>query len=399
MGTDARQEHYMAEEEHAALDEVAAWGRGLGALHARIGARFRRAEPRRRALAYLRGLTSSVERKNGWQLAEQAGEGTPDGMQRLLATADWDAEAVRDDLRAYVVEHLGDPEAVLIIDETGFLKKGTKSVGVQRQYSGTAGRIENCQIGVFLAYASAQGRTFLDRELYLPKEWAADEARRDEAAVPATVEFRTKPQLARAMLERALDAGVPAQWVTGDEVYGGDRRLRVWLEERRMPHVLAVKSTEPLWTRTTWRQVAAKTLAAGVPADEWQRLSAGEGAKGPRLYDWARVPIRARPEPGWDYWLLVRRSLADPTDLAYYVCFCPAETSLEQLAQVAGTRWAIEESFESAKGAVGLDQYEVRRWPSWYRHITLALLAHAFLTVTRLKAAKKGEPKRATCCR
>src|SRR5215204_7132807 len=205
-------------EEHGALDEVAAWGRGLSAMHARIAHRFGRAEPRRRALAYLRGLTSPVERKNGWQLGEQAGEGTPDGMQRLLATADWDADAVRDDLRAYVVEHLGDEEAVLVVDETGFLKKGTKSAGVQRQYSGTAGRLENCQIGVFLAYASARGRTFLDRELYLPKEWATDRERRQEAAVPDTVAFRTKPQLARAMLERALDAGVPAAWVTGDEI-------------------------------------------------------------------------------------------------------------------------------------------------------------------------------------
>ena len=393
MGQRAHEAELTVPEECAVLDEVAAWGRGLGALHARIGARFRRAEPRRRALAYLRGLTSPVERKNGWQLAEQAGEATPDGMQRLLATADWDADVVRDDLRAYVVEQLGDPGAVFVIDETGFLKKGTKSVGVQRQYSGTAGRIENCQIGVFLAYASPQGRTFLDRELYLPKDWAADAARRDEAAVPEPVEFRTKPQLARAMLERALDAGVPAQWVTGDEVYGGDRRLRVWLEERQLPHVLAVKSTEPLWTRTTWRQVAAKTLAAGVPKEEWQRLSAGEGAKGPRLYDWARVPIRALPDPGWDYWLLVRRSLSDPTDLAYYVCFCPADTPLEQLVEVAGTRWAIEECFESAKGEVGLDHYEVRRWPGWYRHITLALLAHAYLTVTRA-GAEKGTRKR-----
>jgi SRSO17 transposase len=386
------------EQEQAALEEVAAWGRGLSAMHARIAHRFMRPEPRRRALRYLKGLLSPVERKNGWQLAEQAGEPTPDGMQRLLATADWDAEQVRDDLRAYVMEHLGDPEAVLVVDETGFLKKGTKSVGVQRQYSGTAGRIENCQIGVFLAYASARGRTFLDRELYLPKEWAADRARRQEAGVPAAVEFRTKPQLARAMLERALAAEVPAAWVTGDEVYGGDRRLRLWLEERQVPHVLAVKSTEPLWTRTTWRQVAAKTLAAAVPEREWERLSAGDGAKGPRVYDWARVPIRALPEPGWAYWLLVRRSLTDPTDLAYYVCFCPAETPLAALVRAAGTRWAIEESFESAKSEVGLDHYEVRRWPGWYRHSTLALLAHAYLTVTRA-TAEKGTRKRPTYCR
>src|SRR5215212_4325800 len=245
-----------AERPPAAVGAVEHWAEGLEALHARVGRRFARAEPRRRALAYVRGLLSPVERKNGWQLAELAGEPTPDGMQHLLARADWDADQVRDDLRAYVVEQLGAEHAVLVVDETGFLKKGTKSVGVQRQYSGTAGRIENCQIGVFLAYASSKGRTFLDRELYLPKEWAADAERRREAAVPESVAFRTKPQLARAMLERARAAGVPAQWVTGDEVYGGDVRLRVWLEEQQVAHVLAIKRTEPLWSTTSWTQVA-----------------------------------------------------------------------------------------------------------------------------------------------
>jgi SRSO17 transposase len=383
----------------AAVAAVEQWADGLAALHARVGRRFARAEPRRRALAYVRGLLSPVERKNGWQLAERAGEPSPDGMQHLLARADWDADQVRDDLRAYVVEHLGEEPAVLVVDETGFLKKGPKSVGVQRQYSGTAGRIENCQIGVFLAYASGQGRTFLDRELYVPKEWAADAARRQEAAVPETVAFRTKPQLARAMLERAFEAGVPAAWVTGDEVYGGDVRLRVWLEEQQVAHVLAIKRTEPLWSTTTWTPVAATTLADAVPATAWERLSAGAGAKGPRVYDWTRVPIRPLREPGWDDWLLVRRSLADPTDRAYYVCFCPAGTPLAELVRVAGTRWAIEESFESAKGEVGLDHYEVRRWPGWYRHITLALLAHAYLTVTRAVAVEKGDRKRPTSCR
>ena len=344
-------------------------------------------------------MLSPIERKNGWQLAEQAGEPTPDGMQRLLATADGDAEQVREERRAYVVEHLGEPTAVLVVDETGFVKKGTKSVGVQRQYSGTAGRIENCQIGVFLAYARAQGRTFLDRELSLPQAWAADWARREEAGVPEAVAFQTKPQLAQALLERALDAEGPAAWVTGAEIYGGDRRLRLWLEERQLPHVLAIKSTEPLWTRTTWQQGAAKTLAAAVGEEAWQRLSAGEGAKGPRVYDWARGPIRALPEAGWDYWLLVRRRLADPTDLAYYVGFCPADTPLAELVRVAGTRWAIEESFESAKGEVGLDHYEVRRGSGWYRHTTLALLAQAYLTVTRAGAVEKGGAKRPACCR
>lgn len=369
--------------------EVAGWAADLEALHARIAPRFARPEPRRRALAYLRGLLSAVERKNGWQLAEQAGEQTPDGMQRLLATADWDAEAVRDDLRAYVVEHLGDERAVLVVDETGFVKKGTKSVGVQRQYSGTAGRIENCQVAVFLAYAAPDGRAFLDRDLYLPKAWAEDRPRRGEAGVPADAAFRTKPQLARAMLERALDAGVPAGWVAGDEVYGGDRRLRIWLEERDAPHVLAVKRTEPLWAATDRgpAQVAAADLVAPLPAGAWRRLSAGDGAKGPRLYDWARVAIRPLADPDRGYWLLARRSLADPADLAHYVCFGPRDASLAALVRVAGSRWAIEECLEAAKGEVGLDQYEVRRWDGWYRHVPLCLLAHAYLAATRARAA------------
>lgn len=376
---------------------VQGWATDLDALHARLGSRFGRAEPRRRVRAYVESLLSPVERKNGWQLAEQAGEPTPTGMQRLLAGAKWDAEAVRDDLRAYVLEHLADPAAVLIVDETGFLKQGTKSVGVQRQYSGTAGRIENCQIGVFLAYATPQGRTFLDRELYLPKEWANDDARRAEAGVPDEAVFQTKPALARAMLARAFAAGVPAAWVTGDEVYGRDRQLRRWLEEQERPFVLAVATNEPLWARTEQgpQQLAAATIAAALAPDAWVRLSAGEGSKGPRLYDWAWVRLARWLVPGWAHWLLVRRSLADPTHLAYYVVFGPADTPLATLVRVAGTRWAVEESFAIAKGEVGLDHYEVRRWDGWYRHITLALLAQAFLTVVRARVAgveKGGVP-------
>jgi SRSO17 transposase len=373
---------------------VLGWAAALGALAARLGRHFARAEPRRRVLAYLQGLLGPVERKNGWQLAEAAGEASPAAVQHLLGRAVWEADAVRDDLRAYVVERLGDPAAVLVVDETGFLKKGTKSVGVQRQYSGTAGRIENCQVGVFLAYASAAGRAFLDRELYLPREWAEDAARRAAAGVPARVGFRTKPELARAMLERALDAGVPAGWVAGDEVYGGDRRLRFWLEERGVAHVLAVKRSEPLWAATTRgpAQVAAEALVAALPAGAWVRLSAGDGAKGPRLYDWARVAIRPLADPDREYWLLARRRVADPTDLAYYVCFAPAATGLADLVRVAGTRWAIEECIEAAKGEVGLDQYEVRRWDGWYRHVTLCLLAHAFLAATRAGANAGATP-------
>ncbi len=373
------------------LGEVQKWAEGLELLHTRISHRFGRREPRQRVLSYLKGLLSPIERKNGWQLAEYAGDKTPDGLQRLLATYDWDADLVRDDLRSYVVEHLGDPKGVLVVDETGFIKKGVKSVGVKRQYSGTAGRIENCQVGVFVSYASSRGRAFLDRELYLPKEWAEDAVRRAEAGVPEDVGFATKPQLAKSMLKRALEAGVPASWVTADEVYGNDRRLRLWLEQEQMSHVLAIKSTEALWTDSGFVQVGAAALAAEVPSDHWVRRSCGDGAKGPRIYDWTRVSIRPLKEPGKGYWLLVRRSVAKPEELAYYVCFGPAETAIEELVRVVGTRWAIEEGFEEAKGEVGLDQYEVRRWVGWYRHITLALLAHAFLAVTRIHAAEKGE--------
>jgi SRSO17 transposase len=377
-----------ANEAAADIEEVRAWAAGLEALHARIAGRFARAEPRRRALAYLRGLLGNVTRKNGWQLAEHAGEATPDGMQRLLATADWNPDLVRDDLRAYVVEHLGDPGAVLVVDETGFLKKGTTSVGVQRQYSGTAGKVDNCQVGVFLAYASSRGRAFIDRELYLPERWTEDPERCKAARVPEEIEFGTKPELAQLMLERALDAGVPVAWVTADEVYGGSPTLRQWLEGRGVWHVLAVKCTELLAVDGPQGPVrtSVEQLAAAVPAEQWIACSAGHGAKGRRLYDWARVELAVPAGPGMARWLLVRRSRRDG-ELAFYACFGPAETSLLGLVRVAGTRWAVEEGFQQAKTEVGLDHYEVRRWPGWYRHITLALLAHAFLAVTRTTAA------------
>jgi SRSO17 transposase len=285
-------------------EDLQHWTAQLDAVHQRIAPRFVRSEARERSRRYLEGLLSPVERKNGWQLAEQAGERTPDGIQRLLSTAKWDADEVRDDLRGYVVEHLGDRRAVLVVDETGFLKKGTKSVGVKRQYCGTAGRIENCQIGVFLAYASSRGRAFLDRALYLPEEWADDdEERRAEAGVPEEVEFATKPQLARQMLERAFEAEVPAAWVTADEIYGRDWKFRHWLEEQRQAYVLAVPANQSLWRLESGigpvqRRVGA--IAAELPDHAWTRLSAGEGAKGPRLYDWAclRLPLPLAPQ-GW----------------------------------------------------------------------------------------------------
>lgn len=368
--------------------EVRTWASGLRALHRRIGRHFVRLEVRRRVRRYVTGLLGPVERKNGWQLAEQAREATPDGMQRLLNTARWDADAVRDDLRDYVWEHLAAEDGVLVVDETGFLKKGDKSAGVQRQYTGTAGRIANCQIGVFLAYASAHGRAFIDRELYLPRSWTDDEARRRAAGVPEDVVSQSKTELGRAMLERAFAAGVTVGWVTADALYGSDGALRRWLEERRQAYVLGVRSNTYVVDREAWRQVTVAELIGRLPAEKWQRLSAGDGAKGPRLYDWACVrDDRLLPE-GWAAWVLARRSLAEPTEIAYYLAFGPADASVAGLVRVAGRRWTIEEALEVAKNEVGLDQYEVRRWDGWYRHMTLALLAQAFLTATRVAATK-----------
>ena len=362
-------------------DDVAQWGVELQLLQTRLGHHFVRREPRQRAMRYLQGLLSNTPRKNGWQLAEQAGDVTPDGMQRLLSTSVWDVEAVRDELQRYVRASLGHPDGVLVVDETGFLKKGTKSVGVKRQYSGTAGRIENCQIGVFVAYTSPRGHVLLDRELYLPKEWVADEGRRQEAHVPDDVGFHTKPELAQQMLERVLQSDMPCTWVTGDTVYGGDRHLRVWLEQRQQAYVLAIAKNDTFTSEPRWGKAEAQIAA--LPAETWRRLSAGEGAKGPRLYDWALIPLSLEPDTGFRHALLARRSLSDPTDLAYYAVYAPVTTILPTLVQVVGQRWTVEECFEIAKQEVGLDEYEVRHWTGWYRHITLAMWALAFLTATR----------------
>jgi SRSO17 transposase len=385
----------VAQAQQGTVEQIAAWTDDLAVLHRRIAPRFKRAEVRARVGRYLAGLLGPIERRNGWQVAEQVGEPAPDGVQRLLRTARWDADAVRDDLRTYVVEHLGDETSVLVVDETGFLKKGSKSAGVARQYSGTAGRIENCQIGVFLAYASPVGRAFLDRELYLPQAWTDDTGRRRGAGVPDDVGFHTKPQLARRMLTRAFTAGVPAAWVTGDEVYGNDGAFRRWLEGEQRPYVLAVARSHMVWG-DGFVQRRVETLITDLPPEAWHRLEVGAGSKGPRVYDWACGRLPYGTEPGWAQWLLVRRSVADPTERAFYRVFAPTDTPLAEMARVAGRRWVIEEGFERAKGAVGLDQYEVRKWDGWYRHITLCLLAHAFLEVTRAAAnataAKGGSP-------
>ena len=360
------------------------WAREIERVYQRLRPHFARAEPRHRVLTYLQGLLSDAKRKNGWQLAESAGDATPYAMQHLLNGAAWDAAAVRDELRAYVVEHLGDPSAVLVIDETGFLKKGDRSVGVQRQYSGTAGRIENCQLGVFLAYATPRGHAYLDRALYLPRCWTEDPVRCRAAGVPADVGFATKPALAQGMVERALDGGVAAAWVTGDEVYGSDPKLRAALEARAQPYLLGVSIQARVGVAGEQRR--ADAVAANLPADGWQRHSAGAGAKGPRCYDWAWERLEEATPAGWARWLLVRRHVSKPTELAYYRGFAPEATPLAAAVRVAGTRWAIETGFEAVKQEAGLADYEVRKWDGWHRHITLALLAHAYLAVTRAQA-------------
>jgi SRSO17 transposase len=375
-------------EHPATMDEAAIAVQGgqayLADIERRLAPYFERVEPRQRAIAYLRGLLSPAERKNSWQLAEVNGDATPYGLQHLLRRALWDADAVRDALRNYLGEHLGAPDAVLVVDETGFLKKGRHSAGVARQYSGTAGRIENCQIGVFLAYASRHGQALLDRELYLPEEWTKDAARCRLAGIPQDRRFATKPQLARQMLARAFAVGIPAQWVTGDSVYGDDRRLRMWLEACPQAYVLAASGKEYVWL--DWQQQQVKTILAALPEEGWTRLSAGDGSKGPRWYDWRWLPLAAPMEVGWRRWLLVRRSISEPSELRAYVAFAPQDATLADLVRVAGTRWVVESCFEAAKGEVGLDHYEVRSWTGWYRHITLAMWALALLTVLRAGA-------------
>jgi SRSO17 transposase len=367
----------------AAGDSVDAegWLAEFNSGFARIAGRFGRVEPRRQARAFLLGLLSDVDTRSCWQLAEQAGDRTPHRMQRLLGEAVWDADAVRDDVRRYVVDELGDPGAVLILDDTGDLKKGSASVGVQRQYTGTAGRIENSQVAVFLAYASCHGYTLIDREIYLPRCWIDDPARCAAAGVPKQVQFATKIALARRMLTRAADAGVPAAWCTADEFYGGDRGLRRDLQARGMGYVLAVAKSHRVTACEAIGPQRVDQIATGLSARAWNRYSAGEGAKGPREYDWAWVAITPPDdEQVGHHWLLVRRRLTDG-ELAFYRCFSPTPIGLPTLVRVAGTRWRIETAFQTSKNATGLDEHQVRRWDSWYRHTTLVMLAHAILTV------------------
>jgi SRSO17 transposase len=360
--------------------DLLAWRAGFDEVFARVAGRFLQAPSRKRARAYLLGLLSRSERKNGWTIAEFAGDATPDGMQRLLNFYSWSADEVRDDLRDYAVAGLGDDGAVLVADETGFLKKGRMSAGVQRQYSGTAGRVENCQLGVFLAYAvPGGGRALIDRELYLPRAWTDDRDRCRQAGIGGEVGFATKPELARQMIGRAMQAGVPFGWVAADEAYGQNTPLREWLEDRQVSYVLAVPKSFTAQTAAGPRR--ADALAGLVPAAGWQQRSCGNGARGPRFYDWALIGT-ASPA----HHLLVRRPVAGG-ELAFFTCHAPAGTTLADLVKVAGTRWAIEECFQAAKNETGLDHYQVRRYDAWYRHVTLSMLALAFLQVT---AAQRG---------
>ncbi|WP_337059384.1 IS701 family transposase [Kineococcus sp. G2] len=364
----------------------------LDRVHGRIAPRFGRAEPRARD--YVAGLAAGLERKNGWMLAEQAGEVSPDGMQRLLRRADWDVDGVRDDARSYVVEHPGSCDGVLIVDETGFLKKGTRSAGVQRQCSGTAGRTENCQLGTFLAYASAQGHALIDRELYLPRSWTDDRDRCRGGGIGDEGEFATKPQQAIAMLARALDAGAPFARVTADEAYGQAAYLRVRLEGRDAAHVLACESSDALIT-TDARQARAAELVAALPARAWRRYSAGSGAHGERIHDWARIPVRTAWRTGRGHWLLARRWISTG-EIACYICYVPRQTSLADLDRVAGTRWNTEERFQQAKNEAGLDHYQVRDHRAWYAHTTLSMLTLAWLAASRAQVVEtdiaRGEP-------
>jgi SRSO17 transposase len=369
------------------------WRREFDELMLRVGGRFVRVEPRRRMAAFMAGLLAGLPRVNCWSIAEHAGDAGPRGMQRLLSAAVWDEAGVRDDLRGYVLEHFADPGAVLVVDETGDLKKGTATVGVQRQYTGTAGRTENAQVAVYLAYAARAGTAFIDRALYLPQSWTGDRARCRAAGVPEAAVFATKPALAKAMIARALDAGTPAAWATADEVYGQDPQLRAELARRGLGYVLAVAKSHPVTTAIGPRP--AIELARRLPARAWQRLSAGPGAKGPRWYDWAFIEVTDPAVTGGGlHWLLIRRRISDG-EYAFYRAHAPRPVPLAQLVKVAGSRWKIEEGFAASKELAALDEHQVRSWTSWHRWTILALLAHAFLSILAASQPDPSDPHHA----
>jgi len=371
------------------LEQVEGWDEAFQEFFLEFSHHFGRVETRWQARKYLRALMAPIERRNGWTLAEHAGDATPDSMQALLCSPCFDRDAVRDAVRARITAEIGDPGAVLVADETGFIKKGKRSAGVQRQYTGTTGKVDNCQIGVFLGYHTRTGRALIDRELYLPASWTGDRDRCRRANIGDDVAFATKPQQARVMLERAVDAGVPFAWFTADEAYGQNRGLRDWCEEQDIHYVMATRKDHevPSGLHSTTR---VDTLISKIRAGAWRRISCGDGAHGPRVYDWVSTPIRATFPHGRRGWVLARRSITTG-ELAYYVCFGPRGTRLRTLVRTAGSRWAVEEGFQTTKNEVGMDQYQVRRYDAWYAHITLAMAAAAFLIVTRTTENASGK--------
>jgi SRSO17 transposase len=381
-------QHDTIEEEiRPSLQEMGGWSLQLQQLHRRIASRFARPEPRRRALLYLQAILSEIPRKNSWQVAEQARQARPYGMQRLLSSAVWDVDGVRDDLRAYVLEQLGTADdAIAVLDESGFPKRGNKSAGVKKQHCGVTGRVENCQVGVFLTYVTQRGHALIDRDLYLPEDWLNDRERCTEAGIADTVQFHPKWELALHMLERAREAGLPFQWVVADAVYGRAVDLRTWLEKHGYAYVLAIACNEAVCVEAPNGCLLAEARevdATLVQEQDWQRLSMSQGTKGPRLFDWALLPVVHQGVVDGCHWLLIRRCTDDPDEKAYYLVFAPPATTLQEMVSAIGARWHIEEDLEATKG-LGLDQYEVRSFIGWYRHVTLVLLAYAFLVGIRV---------------
>jgi SRSO17 transposase len=377
------------------------WASSLGDVKARMRPLFTQERVAASAGLFLDGLLGEERRKTGWMRAEAAGDPGPWRQQAILGRGRWEADTLRDMVRAYVVEHLADEDAVLVVDETGFLKQGKASCGVARQYTGSAGKITNCQIGVFAAYVSGKGHAFIDRSLYLPKAWAEDPARRAAAHVPQEIAFATKPHLARAMVERAIAAGVPFAWVVGDSIYGVSE-VEMALRRAGKGYVLGVNATSQFNSWGTKPPVAgtAAAIASTLDPSAWHRLSAGAGAKGERLFDWAYLELADLDAAEynetllglWTRGLLIRRNIADG-ELAFFTTWCPAATPVAVLVTVEGQRGAIEDSFETAKNELGLDHNETRSWHGWHRHVSLVMLAFAMLAALRRQANTAAPPK------
>ena len=367
------------------LETVYQWSNILKSFQQRLSPHFARCEARQAAFNYIQALLSPVERKNGWQVAEQVGDANPYRVQHLLGRAQWDETQLCQEVRQYGVEGLGGLEDIFAIDETGFLKQGDQSVGVQVQYYGTTGHLENCQVGVFLAYVTRKGHSLIDRRLYLPKSWADSPEKRSKVGVPERIKFATKAQLAQQMLQSAWDAGLRSAWVVADEVYGNDAGFWWWLEQTgQQPYVLTVNKKQPVVIG--WQPYRAEAVCQSLSPEQWQRLSCGQGSKGEREYEWARVAVNCSDAFDFQRWLVFRRALEQldqPQHVSYYQVFAPKDTSLATIAKVAGKRWGIEECFKLAKSQLGLADYEVRSWVGWHRHMTLVLAAQAFLTVLR----------------